>query len=1280
MKLIKIIRILIVLLMCNQMLMAQNITLPNVKLNWQNALTVNTPGGFKQQYLKFDDAIMSGGSIDFLPHYFFKIEVSGLNKYEALLGNMIFDNAEDVYPKNLISNDFNVKVNVAEERGKYFALIDFVPLKRDANGILQKLTDFQIQLNIVGKNSNYKALQNGGKKIVSHSVLASGNWFQFYTQADGVYKIDATLLQQMGINTSTVDPQNIRIYSMGAGNISELNKASFMDDLSEISIEVVGEADHHFDANDYILFYGEHADKIIYNNSTKQFTHQKNLYSDKTFYFITADLGIGKRLSNSPNVSGSNNIVSEFDDYQYIDNDGINLAHTGRVWYDANDFDNTLSRNYNFNFANLITNQPIKFNIDAAAQSVISTNMDVYFNGNTLTNLGFGPYTPGYDRPVGTTQSFVSNVNSSSDAINIQLNYNKNSNVAGICWLNYISLLARRSLIMNGNQMIFKDSKSVGTGKISTFNISNSTSNSIWDITDKLNPSKQLNSQSGNQQTFTISTDTLHQFIAFNNNGFLTPTISGAISNSDIHGQIQASPELIIVSHSDFLSAASTLANFHINTLHQKTLLVSTNQVYNEFGGGKPDIGAIRNMMRTFYDAAGNDTSKMPKYLLLMGDGSYDNRNIISANTAYIPTYESQNSIDKAASFTSDDFFGCLSVGEGESLENGTHLLDISVGRIPCKTITEANQVVSKILNYKSAASFGNWVNNITFIADDEDRNTHINDADKFASNVTTLHPEINVDKIYFDAYKQVESSSGSRYPEVHDAIIRKIESGSLVMNYTGHGGEGGWAHERIFETPDINLLENYNKLSLFVTATCEFSRYDIPEMVTGGEALILNPKGGAIALFTTVRLVYTGGNEDINRNIYNYFFKKNNDGSPIAIGEVFRLAKNATGQDENNRKFTLLGDPAITLNFPDFKIRNEKINQKIINNDTLKAFGKYTIVGNVTDKQNNILSNFNGIVYPTIFDKSQTVTTLANDPYPEYSGGSIVRNYSLQKNTIYKGKASVKNGLFTYTFIVPKDISYHVGKGKFSYYANDPSNSANGYDGSINVGSFADSTIKDKQGPIIKLYMNDFKFANGGITDENPTLIVKLQDISGINTAGIGIGHDITATLDNDTKNTQSLNDFYETDLDSYQKGSLRYPFKNLSVGQHTLMLKAWDVYNNPNTAELEFTVAENNQVSLSHVLNYPNPFTTHTTFFFEHNMPGQALDVMINIYTISGKNIKTIRQQVQTSGYRSDSIDWDGLDEFGDKIGRGVYFYKLTVKNNSGITHTKMQKLVVL
>ena len=484
-----------------------------------------------------------------------------------------------------------------------------------------------------------------------------------------------------------------------------------------------------------------------------------------------------------------------------------------------------------------------------------------------------------------------------------------------------------------------------------------------------------------------------------------------------------------------------------------------------------------------------------------------------------------------------------------------------------------------------------------------------------------------------------------------------------------------GWSHKRVFETPDIVDLTNFNKLPLFITATCEFSMYDQPDKVTAGEHLLLNENGGAIALMTTARLVYTGGNKAMNQNIYSYFFNKDANDKHLTIGEIFRLAKNATPQDDNNRKFTLLGDPAIALDFPEIKVRNLKINNHAINNDTLKAYGKYTINGQVTDKMGNLLSNFNGVVYPTIFDKAEAVTTLGNDP------SSLTRNFILQKNAIYKGKATVKNGLFQYTFIVPKDISYSVGKGKFSYYANDNTIDASGYDGLVNVGAIADSSIKDKVGPNIKIYMNDLKFANGGNTDPNPTMIVKLQDQSGINTAGNGIGHDITLTLDNDNKDKQTMNDYYESDLDNYQKGTINFPLKNLTAGAHTLKVKAWDVFNNSSESEIQFTVTSQKQLALAHVLNYPNPFTTHTTFFFEHNMPDQLLDVHITVFTITGKSVKTIRQQVVTDGYISrDDISWDGTDDFGDKLARGVYIYKITIKNNTGLSQSKIEKLVIL
>ncbi len=1264
--------LLVAMILC-QISFAQIIHSPQINLKWnKQTIVTETPGGLSQQYLMFDGAKMVGEYLRMMPQYFFEVEVIGNYNYSAQIINAQTESQQNIYPKDAVDKDFKISVSVGESRGKYFLIAAIIPLRKNSSGQLEKLTQFNVEFTPTTINKFYSQ-NNSKKKVANHSVLSSGRWFQLSTNADGVYKIDAALLQSMGIDLSSFDPQNLRLFSMGNGNIPESNSITRPDDLEEMSIVVNGESDHHFDVGDNILFYGQQPDKVFYNSTSKTFSQQKNLYSSKTYYYLTFDLGAGKRISNQSSSGSANTTVTSFDDFQYIDNDGINLAHTGREWFDANDFSSANSRSYNFNFPNIITSENVQCNILAAAQSTAATSMDVYFNGGIVNSISFGGYTPGYDQPIATVGNYQASLSSNTANISLQLNYHPYQNSSANAWIDYITLQARRSLAINGNQMQFRDSRSIGAGKISNFLVSNFSNQTIWDITDPLQPLAQQGTQSGSQFSFTIPTDTLHQFIAFNG-GYLTPTFESTVPNQDIHGQLVNAPQFIIVANPAFINAANTLANFHQNYFNQKTLVLPANQVYHEFGGGKPDASAIRDMAKAFYDAAGTDTTKMPKYLLLLGDGSYDNRNIIGGNTAYIPTYESSSSIDQASSFTSDDFFGLLSSNEGSSIESGGQLLDMAVGRIPAQTTADANAVVNKIINYKSANAYGNWRNLMTFVADIGDQNLHENQADAYTTTIATTHPEMNIDKIYLDAYKEDATASGGRFPAAHDAIIRRLESGTLVLNYTGHGSTIGWSHTRVFETPDIMELDNLNKLPLFITATCEFSMYDQPNIVTAGEHLLLNPTGGAIALMTTARLVYTGGNEEMNGNIYNYFFNKNSSGNHLTIGEIFQLGKNATTQDDNNRKFTLLGDPALTLNFPDQKIKNLQINNHAINNDTIKAFGKYTITGMVTDLNGNLLPNFNGVAYPTIYDKPVTELTLGND------ANTSVRIFSLQQNAIFKGKATVKNGLFHYTFICPKDISYTVGKGKISYYASTNSDDAMGYDGSLNVGTIADSTIRDHQGPVIKLFMNDTKFANGGTTDANPTLLVNLQDASGINVAGNGIGHDVTATLDNNDKDKQTLNDYYESDLDNFQKGSIAYPLKGLTNGLHTLRVKAWDVFDNSNETEIQFNVTSQKQLALTHVLNYPNPFTTHTNFFFEYNMPGQLMEVHISIYTISGKLIKTIRQQIETAGYISEGIEWDGRDDFGDKIGRGVYIYKLSIKNSSGLSQSVMQKLVIL
>ena len=498
-----------------------------------------------------------------------------------------------------------------------------------------------------------------------------------------------------------------------------------------------------------------------------------------------------------------------------------------------------------------------------------------------------------------------------------------------------------------------------------------------------------------------------------------------------------------------------------------------------------------------------------------------------------------------------------------------------------------------------------------------------------------------------------------------------------MIVNYTGHGGEVGWAHERILTMDEINNWTNRYGLPLFFTATCEFSRWDDPGRTSGGEVVFLNPDGGGIGLLTTVRLVYAHANKLLAVSFYENVFKKVNGEMP-RIGDIYKVVKNLNASATNTRSFTLLGDPGLRLAYPYYNAVTTSINGLPVSQiDTIGALGLVKINGHIEDLSGNKMTQYNGTIYPTIFDKRYDVKTLNND-----GEGSV--SFSVQNKKLFKGKASVTNGEFSFEFVVPKDIAYNYGKGKVSYYGENQLIDANGFSDKFIVGGTDPNAEADELGPDIQLYMNDYTFVYGGITDENPLFIAKVFDDHGINMAGTGIGHDISVVIDDKTSEPISLNDYYSAAVNSYKNGEVRYPFEDLSPGPHKLTFKAWDVYNNSSEAVLEFVVQEYKDLTLAKVLNYPNPFTTNTSFWFEHNQPNTVLDVKIQIFTISGKVVKTIDNVILTEGYSqnlNNPISWDGLDQYGDKLAKGVYIYKLQVRSRrNGTSAEKIEKLVIL
>jgi len=773
--------------------------------------------------------------------------------------------------------------------------------------------------------------------------------------------------------------------------------------------------------------------------------------------------------------------------------------------------------------------------------------------------------------------------------------------------------------------------------------------------------------------------------MAFSGNSFLSPQAVGKVDNQNLHGI--ASAEMVIVTYPGFLQEANRLADHHRNHDSLDVAVVTTDQIYNEFSSGAQDVSAIRDFMRMLYER-NLSSGILPRYLLLFGDGSYDNKHRMIGNTNYVVTYQSDNSLDPTSTYISDDYFGFLDTSEGYWPENSTALLDIGIGRFPVKTLAEAKAVVNKTINYAlngnnnnlsecdaGNSGFGEWRNVVTFVADDEDSNTHFTQAQQLATKVDTTYKDYNIEKIYLDSYVQTSTVGGERYIGAEDALRNRVQRGTLLLTYIGHGGEVGLAHERVLSVETINNWTNFNRLGAFLTATCEFARVDDPARNSAGELVLLNPNGGGVVLFTTTRLAFSGSNFQLSKKFFEFAFEPLN-GSMPAIGDIQRLTKNGY-LDSNVRNFIMLGDPAIKLAYPRWNVVTTTINNHAANlpADTVIGLNKVSVSGEIQDDNGQLMTGFNGTLIASAYDKYATLYTLANNP------SSLVAPFKVRKNVLFKGKATITNGKFNYTFVLPKEIAPLFDKGKLSYYAYNGVTDANGYYDNIIIGGGYDtSASNDHAGPQIKLYMNDEKFVSGGITNADPIVYATVSDTSGINTAGNGIGHDITIMLDNDPDKLYNANDYFSCDMNSYTRGKVSFPLTGLTDGKHTAELKVWDVFNNSAKTTVDFVVSGSKEVTLQHVYNYPNPFTTKTSFMFEHNRACVPMNVQVQILTVTGKLIKTISQNVTCDGFRYDKIDWDGRDDYGDKIGRGVYIYRLRVKTEDGYTADKMEKLVKL
>lgn len=1158
-------------------------------------------------------------------------------------------------------------------RKKTFLRVHLLPVRRNqVTGKIERLVSFDIDLRTVAVERQ-TSLKSGGT-YAANSVLASGTWYKFGVGSNAIYRLTYEGLKSSGVDVASIDPRNLRIYGNGGGMLPEANSAARVDDLMENAILVSGEEDGSFDPGDYILFYGQGPDRWDYTNSDHLFHCRKNVYSGRMYYFLNYDKGPGKRITTeSSTTKAPTFFASKFEDYSSYEKDEVNLIKSGREWWDRQYFDITAERNYSFSFPNIDNTTPVSVKTYVAARSTSeNTYFTVSVQGSTLMTINLERVPEGFEYDFAKAKAATATFLPLGSVIDVKLTYQKSSSNS-VGYLNYIELNATRLLSMYGSQMSFRSAAGTGPAGVTEFTFNGNGQNlQIWDVSNGGQVRRIATSQSGNNYVFRLETDTLREFMAFDGGSFNLPEFAGKIENQNLHGTEVA--DYLIVCHPSFLSEAERLAAFHRENSGFSVLLTTPEKIYNEFSSGAQDITAIRDFVKMIYDKA--QPGKSPRYLLLFGDASYDFKDLTQNNTNFVPSFESVESLSPVSSFVSDDYFGLLDDGEGQSA-NG--VLDIGIGRFPVASAEQAATAVDKVIHYcsQNESVKNDWRNVVTFVGDDQNEggNLFIDDSEDLARIIENNYKKFNVDKIYSDAYPMVSTPGGARYPEVNEVINKRVDKGTLMMNYVGHGGEVGWAHERILEVADIKSWRNYNNMPVFITATCEFSRFDDPGRVSAGEWVFLNNLGGGIALFTTTRLTFAGTNKALLVNFYNEVFK-NSSGSYMKLGDLLMASKQDMGSSPNIHAFVLLGDPAMQMAYPHLNVFTTSINAHTPSAvpDTLKALSEVTITGEIRELSGEKAINFSGTVFPTVFDKASEIWTKSNQQ-PGYP-----YQFFLRKNAVYKGQAEVTNGSFSFTFIVPKDIAYKYGVGKISYYARGAETDANGYDENIQVGGYNNEALPDDDGPGLALYMNDRKFRSGGITNQDPVLLVDISDTSGINAVGNGIGHDITAVLDDESTTPMILNDYYVSDLNTFKSGEITYPLSSLSDGAHQITVKVWDVHNNSSEAGIEFVVVSSAEFALQHLLTYPNPMKDQTTFAWETNQVDQPLEVEIRIFTLNGRPVKTLKQNFYAQGYRSASVHWDGTQDDGSKISSGLYVYSVKLMIPDGTVKQQTSKLVVI
>lgn len=1103
----------------------------------------------------------------------------------------------------------------------------------------------------------------------ANSLLSEGKWVKIKVTEDGMQYLSNKQLQEMGFS----DPSKVNVFGYGGRIISEILDENQPDDLP--CQPVIRTADG-------IYFYGVNSIDWDYSVSiVTNYVREQNQYSNDSYYFLSDRAVTQKEMQKAANTT-----IIGATEYDYFierilhEKELAAPANTGAVLL-GEDFRTNNSQTFSFALPDHI-NDTIDIEVCFAAKTT-SGKSSITYKANG-TQLKASP-SDALDTSVGDTHMATKTSRKTIDGIDERLDLQINYSCPGVIYmarLDYIKIEYKRELKLTETPLYFY-SKITNKDNI-VYTIKNcDESTIIWDVTDPHNPKTVEFTVYNGIARFSPDKRGFKEYIAFNPNKIkssLTPTFVCNIENQNIHAM--PVPDMVIITPEEFKSQAQRIADLHTEVDSMLVYVITPDKIYNEFSSGVQDFSAYRKMLKMWWDRSDTEEHKLG-YCLLFGRPSYDNRGVTDkvkqAGYPRIPIWQSESSLSEAASYSTDDLIGMLKDGTS-AFDMTKETLSIAVGRMPVKSVKEATQMVDKLIKYVKEPNLGAWRNNVMIIADDEDDAVHL---DQSQTVFSTLRKNGNgqhfiYERLYLDAYPLGTSGTGKSYPQAKERMLKMFDEGVMFVDFIGHANPSSWTHEGLLNYTDILNMSNKN-LMFMLTATCEFTRWDSDD-ISGAEILWLHPNSGVIGMISATRKVYISDNGTLNKATASSFFERDEDGKPKRVGDIYKEGKNKdTTQSSNSLKFMLMADPAMRLPSPEYNIvidQIDSLNIATIEDEArypvIPARGRVLVKGRVTDASGNTMTDFNGIAVPTLFDAERVIETFGHGQ----SGQK--RIYNDRKNKLFTGNVPVTNGEWEVTILMPSEIDNNYSPALLNVYAySDTGMEANGSTEKLYVYGWNEDATEDLEGPEISLLaLNSELFADGDVVNPSPLLLARFRDDSGINISTSGIGHQITATIDG-KKVYDDLIDYYQSDISDYTMGSIAYPLNDLEAGEHTLKFTVWDNANNSSSKEISFNVSKNATPQISDISTNVNPASTDVTFYIYHNMPSEALSATIDVYDLGGKRVWT--SDASASSQSRIEINWDLNDLSGNRVQRGIYLYKATIKTSEGSEVTKTKKLAV-